>query len=192
MLAKLSNTLQRYARGWIIMLLFLLDAAFMGFIMPRAGASMKGGSGELGPLDLQLFYTPTKAYQMVASYGEAGRAFYRITELTLDIIYPIVYTLFFSLLITWLFRKGFPVGSRMQRLNVVPFGAWLFDLLENLGIVGMLSVFPSTPALLAWVTALFTLVKWLFAGASMVLVVIGLVRLVRLKINSVAAPGQPG
>lgn len=192
MLKSLSNTLQKYALGWIVFILFLLDAAFMGFIMPLAGASMKGGAGEMGPLDLQLFFTPAKAYQMVASYGESGRAFYRITELTLDIIYPIVYTLFFSLLITWLFRKGFPADSRMQRLNVVPFGAWLFDLLENLGIVGMLSIFPSTPALLAWATAFFTLVKWLFAGASIALLIAGLVRLVRLKYNSVATPGQPG
>jgi hypothetical protein len=178
MLTSLSNTLQMYARGWLIFILFLLDTAFIAFILPLAAALMKGDPGNKSPLDLQLFYTPARAYQMVASYGESGRAFYRITELTLDIIHPILYTLFLSLLITWLFRNGFQAGSTMQRLNMVPFGAWLFDLLENLGIVGMLSIFPSTPAVLAWITALFTLMKWLFAGASLILAVVGLVRLV--------------
>jgi hypothetical protein len=74
-----------------------------------------------------------------------------------------------------LFQRGFPSTSGMHKFNVVPFGAWLFDLFENLGIVAMLSVFPLTPALLAWISAVFTLVKWLFAGASILLVVIGLV-----------------
>ncbi len=58
---------------------------------------------------------------MVESYGEAGRANYRLFELTGDIIYPIVYTLFFSLAITWLFQRGFSSNSAMQNLNVVPF-----------------------------------------------------------------------
>lgn len=175
MLEKLSNLLHRYAKGWLVFILFLLDAAFMGFVMPIIGALMKGDSGGPGPIDLQIFYSPEKAYGMIASYGDYGRSFYRNVELSADIIYPIVYTLFFSLLITWLFQRGFPAGSSMQRLNVVPFGGWLFDLLENLGIVGMLSVYPSTPAFLAWLTALFTLVKWLFAGAGMLLVLVGVV-----------------
>ena len=85
-------------------------------------------------------------------------------------------TLFFSLFITWLFQRGFSPNSNMQKYNVVPFGGWLFDLLENLGIVSMLSVFPSTPAALAWITAIFTLIKWSFAGASVVFMLIGLVK----------------
>ena len=112
---------------------------------------------------------------MVAAYGDAGRIQYRTFELTGDIIYPIVYTLFFSLLITWLFQRGFAANSPMQKLNVVPFGLWLFDLLENLGIVAMLSLYPSTPAGLAWVAALFTLVKWLFMGVTVALILTGLV-----------------
>jgi hypothetical protein len=114
---------------------------------------------------------------MIEAYGEYIRAFYRNFELTVDIIYPIVYTLFFSLLITWLFKRGFAENSSIQKLNIVPFGGWLFDLLENIGVVSMLSIYPAKPALLAWMTTLFTMVKWLFAGASMILVVIGLVKL---------------
>ena len=179
MLTRLSNTLQRWAKGWLVFILFLLDVAFVGFIMPIAAALMKGDAGGPGPLDLQFFYTPAKAYEMIASYGEYTRAFYRNIELTLDIIYPIVYTLFFSLLITWLFKKGFPENSSMHRLNIIPFGGWSFDMLENVGIVTMLSIYPSTPAALAWITSMFTTFKWLFAGASMILVVIGIIAVIK-------------
>jgi hypothetical protein len=173
MLTELSNKLRGWAKGWLVFILFVLDVAFVGFILPIAEALIKGGQGGPGPLDLQFFYTPAKAYEMIASYGEYTRSFYRNFELTVDIIYLIVYTLFFSLLITWLFKKGFSENSRMQKLNVTPFGAWLFDLLENIGVVSMLSIFPSTPAALAWVTSIFTAIKWLFVGTTMILIVIG-------------------
>ena len=178
MLTGISNTLRKYAKGWLILILFLLDGLFMGVVMPGLKARMDNFAPDVGPIDLLFFYTPEKAYQMVAAYGEQGRAVYRTGELTVDIIYPIVYTLFFSLFITWLFKRGFSMESKMQGLNVVPFGAWLFDLLENLGIVGMLSIYPSTPALLAWVTTVFTMIKWGFAGVSMILMVVGIIAVI--------------
>jgi hypothetical protein len=175
MLTRISDTLRKYANGWLILIFFLGEILFNAGILPRQQAKIEAGSGGVGPIDLQFFYTPDKVYSMVSAYGEAGRASYRIFELTGDIIYPIVYTLFFSLFITWLFQQGFSKESVMQRLNVVPFGAWLFDLLENLGIVSMLSAYPSTPAWLAWVSSIFTMIKWLFAGASIILLLIGIV-----------------
>jgi hypothetical protein len=102
------------------------------------------------------------------------RAAYRTFELTGDILYPIVYTLFFSLAITWLFQRGFASTSSMHKYNVVPFGGWFFDLLENICIVAMLSIYPSTPALLAWISTIFTSVKWLFAVESVGLLLVGL------------------
>lgn len=175
MLDRLSNTLRKYASGWLVLLFFAAEVFFNAVILPNQQAKIEAASGGTGPIDLQFFYTPEKAYSMVASYGDAGRADYRAFELTGDIIYPIVYTLFLALFITWLFQRGFPPDSKMQRLNVMPFGAWLFDLLENLGIVAMLSVYPSTPATLAWISAFFTLIKWLFAGATILLILTGLV-----------------
>jgi len=176
MLNKISELLKKYANIWLVVVFFAGEMLFNAVILPNQQAKMEAASGGTGPIDLQIFYTPEKVYGMVASYGEAGRADYRTFELTGDLLYPIVYTLFFALLITWLFQRGFAAGSPMQRLNVIPLGAWLFDLLENIGIVSMLSVYPSTPAALAWVAAVFTLVKWLFSGATIVLILIGLVR----------------
>jgi len=173
MLDQISEMLKKYARGWLVLLFFAGEMIFNTVILPNQQAKLESASGGTGPIDLQLFYTPEKVYSMVASYGEAGRTNYRAFELTGDIVYPIIYTLFFALLITWLFRRGFAKDSRMQKMNVVPLGGWLFDLLENLGIVSMLSMYPSTPAPLAWIAALFTLVKWLFAAATIVLVLIG-------------------
>ncbi|GAB4495171.1 MAG: hypothetical protein Fur0016_12250 [Anaerolineales bacterium] len=73
-------------------------------------------------------------------------------------------SLFLGLLLSWLFRRGFAAEAGVQRWNVTPLGVWLFDLLENLGIVTLLTIHPATPAWLAWLTAVFTLTKWCFGG----------------------------
>ena len=176
MLTNLSNTLRKYAKGWLVLAFLIGEVFFNAVILPGQQAKIESGSGGMGPIDLQLFYTPDKVYGMIEAYSPEVRASYRLFEMTGDIIYPIVYTLFFALAITWLFQRGFASTSNMQRYNVVPFGAWLFDLLENICIVTMLSIYPSSPSALAWISAIFTLVKWLSAGVSIVLLLLGLIK----------------
>ncbi|HSM71674.1 MAG TPA: hypothetical protein VK851_09035 [Anaerolineales bacterium] len=176
MVTNLSNTLKKYANGWLVLLFLAGQIIFNAVILPDMQSNIKASSGGTGPIDLLFFYTPDKVYSMIESYGEAGRASYRTFELTGDIIYPIVYTLFFSLAITWLFRRGFPGDSSMHKFNVLPIGMWLFDLLENLSIVSMLSIFPSTPPLLAWVSSVFTFLKWLLLLPTILLLLYGLIR----------------
>jgi hypothetical protein len=175
MLNKISSKFQAWAKGWLVIVLMLLDMLFMGFVMPLVGGLMKSGTGLEQPLDLMFLATPDKMFAMIERYGEYGRVFYRNVELTVDIIYPVIYTLAFGLLISWLFQRGFSSNSRMQKWNVMPIGAWFFDLLENLGVVTMLKMWPSQPVTLAWLTTVISTIKWIFAGASMVLIVIGLV-----------------
>lgn len=175
MLNRISSKFHSWAKGWLVLALVLLDMFFMGFILPLVGGLTKGGTGLQEPLDLQFFSTPAKLFRMVESYGEYGRPFYRNVELTVDIVYPVVYMLAFGLLISWLFQRGFKPDSQMQKLNVMPVGMWLFDLLENLGIVTLLSAYPAQWTAAAWLTTIFTMIKWIFAGASMLLIVIGLV-----------------
>jgi hypothetical protein len=97
-------------------------------------------------------------------------------ELSADIIYPIIYTLFYGLLISWLFQRAFKPDSRMQKWNVAPVGAWFFDLLENVGIVLMLGMYPSQPVFLALLTMLLGLLKWALAILSIGLALVGLVK----------------
>jgi hypothetical protein len=175
MLNNISEILRKYANGWLVLLFLAGELFFNVVVFPGQRAKFEMLSGGRGSIDSLFFYTPEKVYSMIASYSDAGRSFYRTFELTGDLIYPIVYTLFFALFITWLFQRGFAADSPMQKLNVVPLGGWLFDLLENLSIVTMLSIYPSTPFALAWITAIFTLVKWLFAGTNIVLILIGFV-----------------
>ena len=55
---------------------------------------------------------------------------------------------------------------KRQLLNVLPFGALIFDYLENIGIVSLLSTYPKQIAGLAIFMSLANITKWLFVGAS--------------------------
>lgn len=177
MLNTISERFHSWTTGWRVIIMLIADALMMGYIMPLAAGLMAlAANNSVMPLDLMFFYSPAKAFEMIDKYGEAGRAIYLKIELTADIIYPIIYTLFYGLLISWLFQRAFKSDSKMQRMNVMPVGAWVFDLLENVGIVSMIGMYPSKPAFMAVLTVLFGSLKWGFAFASIALVLVGLVK----------------
>jgi hypothetical protein len=177
MINAISQKFHAWTTGWRVIILFIADALMLGYIMPLAAGIMAlAANASVTPLDLMFFYTPAKAFAMIEKYAEAGRAVYMKIELTADIIYPIVYTLFYGLLLSWLFQRGFKPDSKIQKYNVVIVGAWFFDLLENIGIVSLLTAYPSQPAALAWLTMLFGSLKWAFFLITLGLTLYGLVR----------------
>lgn len=176
-LVTISKKFHGWTTGWRVLFLFIADAVLMGYIMPVASAILAlAANNSVLPLDLLFFYTPAQAFAMIEKYGEAGRALYMKIELSVDILYPVVYTLFLGLLISWLFQRAFTPDSRMQKWNVAPVGVWFFDLLENVGIVIMLAMYPSQPVFLAWLTMLLGIIKWALAFLSIALVLVGLVK----------------
>jgi len=171
MLSSLSRRLHSWARWWLILALVAGFVVFEAITLPRLQAA-PGGS--IVSLDAQLFYTPEQAFATVAAYGDARR-FWIPIYLTWDIVNPILYTLVFSLLISWLFQRSFKAGSKLQKLNVLPVGAGLCDLLENICIVTLLAVYPAQPAVVAWLSTICTVSKMSFLGVSTLLILVGLV-----------------
>lgn len=177
MLNTISEKFHSWTTGWRVIIMLIADALMMGYIMPLAGGIMAlAANNSVTPLDLMFFYTPAEAFAMIDKYGEAGRAIYWKIELTADIIYPIIYTLFYGLLLSWLMQRAFRSDSKMMKMNIMPVGAWFFDMLENVGIVSMLTMYPAKPAVMAWVTMLFGSLKWGFFAVTVVLVLVGLVK----------------
>lgn len=174
MFSALSDRFYKWAKGWLIFVLLILDGFLAGYLFPLIQRMMQDEQGGVQLLDVMFLSTPERIFSMIERYGEHNRPFYRNVELTADILYPVIYTFFFGLLISWLFQRGFASDGPMRKYNIMPFGAWFFDLLENIVIVNLLSVYPAQPVALAWILAVLIAVKWLFAGASILLILVGL------------------
>ncbi|MDQ7028492.1 MAG: hypothetical protein Q9O62_01285 [Ardenticatenia bacterium] len=156
------------ARGRVVLLFMGLSALLGGVILPATSARLRALSGGVGPLDVLFFYTPARAYAALSAYGDAGRAAYRAGALTADMLFPVSYALFFSLAVAWLCRRGRIEGRCGWPLFLIPLVAGGLDVMENLSVVLMLSLYPGVPPALAWAATSFTAAKWIGVTLSVV------------------------
>jgi len=167
---KLLTTFEKWANWKSILFLFALQMLLNLVILPGASSS---DTHNLPVLDLQFWYTPQRAYEIIGAYSPELRQAAAITRLTLDIIYPVVYGLLISLLLVVTFRRAFP-GSRFADVAAfLPWGGVLADYLENIGLATMYLSYPTELVHLSWVTTVFTSTKWVLIGISFGLVLIG-------------------
>ncbi|PCJ71100.1 MAG: hypothetical protein COA62_00260 [Rhodobiaceae bacterium] len=166
MLMRFSNWLERISTGATLVLSLGLYVLFGFGVMPNLGHFIPALPEALGPLDLMFAYTPAEAFERIAAYGPDGRLAYALVSLTVDVIYPIIYTVAFGVLITVLARHVFASGSAALRLNLLPVGIFVFDMCENVSVVTLLMIYPTQPIGLALAASAFTTVKWIFAGTT--------------------------
>ncbi|MDH5507710.1 MAG: hypothetical protein OEZ02_10865 [Anaerolineae bacterium] len=183
MITNLSNFIRRSSSPNSLLVSFLLLALFSGVLMPGATARVAAVSGGGTILDLQTRYTVEQAYEQIAQYGVLGRQVYAQSSMTVDGLYPLVFTAFLMILLTCIFRSAFAPGSWLQKLHLVPLGAMIFDYLENTGLVILLTSYPEQLEGLARLTANFTTIKWLFIALSLTLIVVGLLGILLRKLR---------
>lgn len=127
-----------------------------------------GGNPDLKPLDLQLSYSPEKAYELISAYNETERFQYILVEITLDVIYPIVYALLFSFILFMLHKD--------VQIAKFPFLISILDFIENGGIVTMLASYPNELHVVARFTSIFTTLKWIAMGLTVILIFWGILK----------------
>jgi hypothetical protein len=118
-------------------------------------------------LDGRGWYTPAEARQLFKDLGDRGRNVYAATQVTLDLVFPVVYAFLFAILINRVSsgRRDWPV--------VVPLLAGVADLLENVTIAYLAWSYQGQESPLAWFAAICTLTKSLLFVASLVLILAG-------------------
>ena len=159
----MSQFITKYARWRNVLILLGLVIA----INILLGLSLSGNPN-LKPLDLQFSYSPEKAYALISAYNEKERALYILIELTLDIVYPIIYSLCLSFALFLLYNN--------TRLAKLPLFLIVLELFENAGIVILLANYPHQHPWVASVTSIFTSLKWILAVSCLLLMLIGMVR----------------
>jgi hypothetical protein len=170
-------TRQRVA---VLMVIFLV--LFL-VVFPAALNRLKEFSGGVGLIDTQFTYTPDQAFQMVSAYGPEGRPLYILTTLTADLLYPLDYSLLLALLLILLYSQAFPVSRLIHAGVWLPFITGAMDLLENACVVTLLATFPQPLPWVAQAAGLFTPLKWIFLGVSLLLVLVGFIGLLVARLR---------
>jgi len=151
----------RISRPAVLTGLIALYLVFVLLLFPAFA-----GDGEVAPLDLMFSYSAEEAYQQIDSYGPATRHSYAISALTLDVAYPLTYSLMFFVWLTLLLKSN---SKPSCMIRMLPFVVLVLDLLENSGTVVILLNFPERLDRVATATSLATSLKWAFAGIVILL-----------------------
>ena len=83
-------------------------------------------------------YTAEEAIGVLNYYGEEGRRLYRLLDLTIDLVFPLLYSSMFAVAIA----GGFTATRWLRPLVFLPFVAALFDYGENFSVVTMINRYP--------------------------------------------------
>lgn len=162
-------------RGRNILLFLGLYIMMIALVMNWGAAKIATLAGKpLQPLDLHFSYTPAQAYTLLGEYGEEGRKFYALFEMTADVVYPIIYTLLFCALIGHAWKIVIQEKFRFALFIFIPFSTLLFDYAENLCIISLLKSYPTPMDWLASLSSIFTTLKWLSLGVCGLVLVAGM------------------
>ena len=171
MLDKLTNAIQTRARLATVTAFGALYALFAA-ALNYCGAELDRRGG--GPvLDLRHSFTAEEAHAVLGAYGPDGRRLYFLLELV-DLIYPLVYTAFFALIIAYVLKRSLPPTSALQRLVLLPLAAVIADYLENIGLLMMCATYPERWPRLGDAAGIFNATKWLIAAACIAVAALGI------------------
>lgn len=166
---RISDWLCRVSTGWVALAALLIFLLFSALVLPQQATKAEQETGSSDSPDMSFFYSAGDLYRMAESYGEQGRQAYIRARFTFDLVWPLVYTLFLTTSIGWVFGKAFAPDSRWQRANLAPLLGTLFDYLENLSTSLVMLRYPDQTAVVDLLAPVFTALKWSFLGASFVL-----------------------
>lgn len=187
MLQSLNTLMHRQFSGASIAGIFILTQvvylAILFYSVPKVHQHADG----MKILDLlPTGYSPEYAYRLLSTLGEVGRSIYLWQQIPLDMIYPGLFAISFSLVLAMIFKYIFAAGSKIQVVSIMPIFAGGFDYLENVGIIIMLNSYPDFNQWIAYMTNIFSVAKSIATTLTFVILIIGLLILLlrRLKLGS--------
>ncbi|MGB5482128.1 MAG: hypothetical protein WBM91_13690 [Eudoraea sp.] len=179
---KLRKIISENLTGKKVAFLFLLTNlvyAFMLFVtIPKTVAY----SGGMKLLDMMpQGYNSEYVNELFNKLGEEGRGVYLFNQIPVDMIYPFLFGITYSLLIAYFLKKLDKLNTPFFYLCLVPLIAGIADYLENIGIITMLNDYPDLSITQISTTNFFTLIKSLsttlfFLILIVIIIVVGVKR----------------
>lgn len=186
MLRKVQQIIIENATGKKVLLIFILTQIIYGVMVFFTIPKIHKYSNGMKILDLMpTGYSADYVQKLFETLGEKGCSIYLFQQIPLDLIYPGLFAISFSLLLTFIFRKSFSKENKIQKMNLLPFFSGFFDYMENMGIIIMLITYPDFQTWMANTTSVFSIIKSVLTVIVFVLLVIGFVGIYIKKRKSI-------
>jgi hypothetical protein len=123
--------------------------------------------------DMSFFYTVEELYEIAESYGAEGRNNYIFMRFTFDLVFPLIYGGFLISSLGWLYYTDRLLNWR-DRVVLLPFGAVIFDYLENVSTSIVMWFYPARVDFFGFLATVFTPVKWGLLSLAFLVLIPGL------------------
>ncbi|MBD3327899.1 hypothetical protein GF340_01195 [Candidatus Peregrinibacteria bacterium] len=171
----LQNTIHGYATGRNILILFIITQMLYAFMLMVTIPQVSEYAGDMVLFDLKPEgYSVDYAQGLLETLGEDGRDLYLTHQIPVDFLYPGFFAVTYMLLLSFIFKRVFSDDSWMQVLVFVPFLAGIFDYLENIGIIAMLTQYPDLPSAIVTLSSVFSVGKSTLTTLSFVLLFVAI------------------
>ena len=177
---KFVTLLQNAASGKVVLAISMLTMGVYLIMFCYTIPKVERHAPGLALFDLSpTGYSTQHAITLLESLGQEGRNVYLYQQLPVDFLFPGLFAVSLTLLLTWIFAKSFQSNSKIFYFAVVPILAGIFDYLENISIVSMIQSFPDLPQGLVATASIFTMLKSASIAAFFVLLYIGVASLLK-------------
>jgi hypothetical protein len=144
----------------VALVFFLLQLPFYIWFFPNRTKKLSGLSGNPKPIiDVWYAYTPARVFGLINALGPEGRRLYALSELTLDLVYPLIYTPFLLAMLGLVVPPALPGSWLADWLPRLPLALMVSDYCENACLVSLLKIYPRQPQALAWLASGITTLK---------------------------------
>lgn len=159
-----------YIHWKTIGLLGLLFSFFAFYLFPTYQAELDQIAGtSVTLLDARTTYNSASVSLLFERIGTEGRLLYTFISGRIDMIYPIIYALFFFSI---LYKLTLSLSSKWRYLSMLPIIAAFFDYLENFSILSLLHKYPIISDFTVSSSVVSTQIKWLCIILSFVSIIV--------------------
>jgi len=177
MIDRISRSLEKRSTGRITIFLLIVFLLFTFTVVPME--AKRGGAflSVAGSPDTSLLYSKEHLYDIAEQYGEAGRRWYIQSRMVFDAVWPLVYGLFFVVVLGWCNQRAWLADSVWRRTNLMPVLAMILDYMENTSAALVMYRYPDHTPFVDSLVPAFTLGKWLCIAISVGALLAALVRM---------------
>ena len=189
MMIKLREIIAKNSSGKKVALLFVITNLIYAFMLLVTIPKTVAYSGGMKLLDMMpQGYDSEYVNELFSKLGKEGRDVYLFNQIPVDMIYPFLFGITYSLLIAYFLKKLDKLYTSFLFLCLIPIIAGIADYLENIGIVTMLNDYPDLSVVHISTTNIFSIIKsvstTLFFIVLIVIIILVGIKWIKLKRSS--------
>ena len=153
----------------------------LGFTIPKT-MNFSNGMKLLDMMPAGYDYTYVK--ELFNTLGENGREVYLTNQIPVDMVYPLLFGISYSLMMVFFIKKLDKLNTKYMYLSFLPMIAGISDYCENIGIISMLNNFPNFTENTVNLTSVFSMIKSISTTVFFISLFIILILLLKSFLNN--------